>query len=88
MSILSDQDILKDPRKIFDVCDKELVTMATRMDQNEHIRSLARAEQTRRQTEAIHKFNSSSTYLALVMIMLSIGMIIIGVPQFIKTAWK
>ena len=89
MNIPTDAELLKDSQKIFDVCPKGLVILATRTGMHGDIlHSLARAEQIRRQTQAICEFNSSSTRLAIVMILLSIGMIIIGTPQFIEVFVK
>ena len=89
MNIPTDTELLNDPQKVFDVCPKGLVILATRTGMHgDVLRPLARAEQTRRQTQAIHEFNSSSTRLAMVMIFLSIGMIIIGAPQFIDALIK
>ncbi len=68
MNIPSQTELQTDSQKVFKVDDKALVIMSTIMDSNEHIRSLARAEQTRRQTEAIHDFNKASGRLAWVMI--------------------
>ena len=89
MNLPTDTELLNDPQKVFDVCPKGLVILATRTGMNGDIlRPLARAEQIRRQTQAIREFNSSSTRLAIVMILLSIGMIIIGAPQFIEALVK
>ena len=89
MDIPTETELLKDPQKVFEVCDKGLVILATRTGMNGDIlRPLARAEQIRRQSQAIRAFNRSSTRLAIVMILLSIGMIIIGAPQFIEALVK
>ena len=55
-------ELLSSSQKVFEVCDKGLVVMATMMDGNEHIRSIARAEQTRRQTNAINQFTLSPEF--------------------------
>ena len=70
---------MKDPKEIFATSDKDLVLMAVVYETNEHTRSLARAEQTRRQTKAIHDFNKASSFLAWVMIAVAFIQVIVAV---------
>ncbi len=63
---------LATPEDIFQKSDKELVLMSVTYEWNENTRSLAKAEQVRRQTEAVNNFNKASTRLAWIMIGLAV----------------
>ena len=60
------------PEEIFEKSDKELVQLSQVYETGEHTRSLARAEQLRRQTIAIQKFNTTSTWLTIAMLILAV----------------
>lgn len=70
---------MKDPKDIFATSDKDLVLMAVVFETNEHTRSLARAEQVRRQTKAIQEFNRGSSFLAWVMIAAAFIQVVVAV---------
>ena len=78
-------DIPREPKKsekpsdVFQLspCDLVLWSAATGLD--EWKGSLARAEQARRQTKAIHDFNRASSRLAYIMIAAAIVQVLIAV---------
>ena len=78
MNIPSEAAKPKKPIDIFETSDYDLVLLSQVMESGEHTRSLARAEQTRRQTQAIHNFNQASSRLAWIMIAVAVIQILVA----------
>ena len=70
---------LEEPNDIFQMPPDDLVLWSAATGLDEWKGSLARAEQARRQTKAIHDFNRASSCLAYIMIAAAIVQVLIAV---------
>ena len=69
---------LEKPSDIFGMSPYDLVLWSAATGMDEWKGSLAKAEQTRRQTEAVNKFNRASSRLALIMICVALTQLIVA----------
>ena len=75
----SERKKLVEPNDIFKMSDRDLVLWSAVTGRDEWKVALARAEQARRQTKAIHDFNRASSWLAGVMITMAALQILVAV---------